>query len=187
MTIPPVSRRAGTVKETAGAPSCPAISEERSSGAGPATTTPGQDERATSDPRQSELVLGALRSAVPCARKHTRQMLWEWDKTPLADAAELVVSELVTNAVLASEALRDSRPDTPVVQLWLSAKDERVLIQVWDSSEQMPQRRKQDPEADGGRGLSIVTAFSQSCGSYELEDGAGKIVWAIVGPNSPEP
>jgi anti-sigma regulatory factor (Ser/Thr protein kinase) len=109
-------------------------------------------------------------------------MLWEWGKESLAQAAELVVSELVTNAVLASEALRDSRPDTPVVQLWLSAKDERILIQVWDASEQMPQRRKPDSEADGGRGLTIVTAFSTSCGAYELEGGAGKIVWAIVGP-----
>jgi anti-sigma regulatory factor (Ser/Thr protein kinase) len=128
------------------------------------------------------LVLGAFPSAVPCARKHTRQVLWEWGKESLADAAELVVSELITNAVLASEALRDSRPDPPVVQMWLSAKDGRVLIQVWDASEQMPRRGKQDPQADGGRGLSIVEAFSKSCGAYELEGGAGKIVWAIVAP-----
>jgi len=136
----------------------------------------------TPEPQQSELVLGAFRSAVPCARKHAQQMLWEWGKASLAEDAELVVSELMTNAVLASEALRDSRPDPPIVQMWLSARDERVLIQVWDASEQMPHRREPDPEADGGRGLSIVEAFSTSCGVYELADGAGKIVWAIVGP-----
>lgn len=30
-------------------------------------------------PRRSSLLLGALPSAVPCARLHARQVLWEWD------------------------------------------------------------------------------------------------------------
>jgi anti-sigma regulatory factor (Ser/Thr protein kinase) len=109
-------------------------------------------------------------------------MLWEWGRAPLAEAVELVVSELMTNAVLASEALPDSQQDPPIVQMWLSAKDERVVIQVWDASEHMPRRREPDPGADGGRGLSIVEAFSKSCGAYELEGGAGKVVWAVIAP-----
>ena len=48
------------------------------------------------------LELGALPTAVPCARLHVRQVLWEWHLGALADTTELLVSELVTNAVHAS-------------------------------------------------------------------------------------
>jgi hypothetical protein len=37
-------------------------------------------------------------SAVPCARLHVRHLLREWDLAQLAEQAELVVSELLTNA-----------------------------------------------------------------------------------------
>ena len=60
-------------------------------------------------PFQSYLELGALPSAVPCARLHARQVLWEWGTKTLADPVELVVSELVTNALQASEGLTGSR------------------------------------------------------------------------------
>jgi hypothetical protein len=53
-------------------------------------------------PLRSFLELGALPSAVPCARYHCRQVLWEWRLTGLAQSAELLVSELVTNAITAS-------------------------------------------------------------------------------------
>jgi hypothetical protein len=50
-------------------------------------------------PLRTFLELGALPSAVPCARLHTRQLLWEWGlAADLADTAELLVSEIVTNA-----------------------------------------------------------------------------------------
>ena len=56
--------------------------------------------------RQSHLVLAALPSAVPRARLHARLVLAEWDLKPLADTAELIVSELVTNAVRAAAKQR---------------------------------------------------------------------------------
>jgi len=55
--------------------------------------------------RQSRLPLGALPGAVPCARLHTKHIIKEWHLDPLADPAELIVSELVTNALHASRAL----------------------------------------------------------------------------------
>ncbi len=45
----------------------------------------------------SFLELGALPSAVPCARIHARQVVWEWGLGALTEAVELVVSELVTS------------------------------------------------------------------------------------------
>jgi hypothetical protein len=50
-------------------------------------------------PLRSYLELGALPTAVPCARLHARHLLWEWGLNGLAADAELLVSELVTNAV----------------------------------------------------------------------------------------
>jgi hypothetical protein len=49
-------------------------------------------------PLRSFLELGALPGAVPCARLHTRQLLWEWGLIALSETAELLVSEIVTNA-----------------------------------------------------------------------------------------
>src|SRR5690242_12541741 len=77
--------------------------------------------RTPAHPHQSQLVLGALPGAVPCARLHTRLVLAEWGLKPPAEAAELVVSELVTNAIRASEALPERQHRLPTVQLWLSA------------------------------------------------------------------
>src|SRR5580704_19387322 len=53
-------------------------------------------------PLQDFLELGALVSAVPCARLHARQVLREWGIGHLSDSTELVVTELTTNAVRAS-------------------------------------------------------------------------------------
>ena len=60
-------------------------------------------------PLSTCLPLGALPGATPCARLHARAVLAEWGLGELAEAAELIVSELVTNAVRASTA-PDGRP-----------------------------------------------------------------------------
>ena len=86
-------------------------------------------------PLRSFLELGALPSAVPCARLHTRQLLWEWQLTDLSDA-ELLVSEIVTNAIQVSQA--DDR--TASVRLWLLADQAQVVILVWDASPLPPVR-----------------------------------------------
>ena len=64
------------------------------------TAAPGRPEPNTMPPwpLTSQLELGALPTAVPCARLHARQVILEWGLTGLAHTAELVVSELVTNA-----------------------------------------------------------------------------------------
>jgi len=95
----------------------------------PLTDTQGNDVTGRW-PMRSYLELGALPSAVSCARLHTRQLLWEWQLTMLADDAELMVSELTTNAVQITQT--DGR-DTPV-RLWLLADQTRLLILVWDAS-----------------------------------------------------
>src|SRR5215472_8017419 len=93
------------------------------------------------------LTLGSLPGAVPCARLHARQVVWEWGLPELMETAELVVSELVTNGVRACEGLRGSRyrgrwrPGTPPVRLWLQSDRQRLLVQVWDGNDRMPHRQ----------------------------------------------
>lgn len=138
-------------------------------------------------PHQSYLELGALPTAAQCARLHTKLVLWEWDLGALAQTAALVVAELVTNAVQASVELTSSRfagqwaPGTPPVRVWLSADERRVVIQVWDGSDQPPVPQSVEPEADAGRGLLLVGSLSAEWGCYTPEKCSGKVVWAVVG------
>jgi len=153
---------------------------------------PGQDETGPQDsqdvawPHQSYLELGALPTAAPCARLHAMLVLWEWDLGALAHTAAVVVSELVTNAVQASAGMTDSQfagtwaPGTPPVRMWLSADDHRVVIQVWDGSDQPPAPQPVEPEADCGRGLLLVGSLSAEWGCYAPEKSSGKVVWAVV-------
>jgi hypothetical protein len=145
-----------------------------------------QDDAGAAWPHQTFLELGALPTAAPCARLHTTLVLWEWDLGTLVRAAGLVVSELVSNAVQASLELTGSRfaglwtPGTPPVRMWLSADDQRVVIQVWDGSDRPPVPQPVDPEADSGRGLLLVGALSAEWGCYTPEKSSGKVVWAVV-------
>jgi len=145
-----------------------------------------EDDPGIAWPHQSYLELGALPTAAPCARLHTRLVLWEWDLGALAQTAALVVSELVTNAVQASVTLTSSRfagqwvPGTPPVRVWLSADEYRVVIQVWDGSDRPPVPQPEQPEADSGRGLLLVGSLSAEWGCYMPEKSSGKVVWAVV-------
>ena len=124
-------------------------------------------------PRQSHLVLGALASAVPCARLHARLVLTEWDLAHLADDCELIVSEMITNAVDASIAL----PDRPPVALRLLADGTSLVIEVWDRSPLDVEPREVGADAECGRGLTVVAALSDHWGWERTGDGR-KVVWA---------
>ena len=134
--------------------------------------------RAASGVAQSYLELGAFATAVPCARGHARLVVAEWGRPELADTAELVVSELVTNAVHAAVPSRDRGPVIPVVRLWLASDPQGVLIRVGDGSSQVPIRRAAGPDDDSGRGLVIVGSLSRDWGSYRTAE--GKVVWALI-------
>lgn len=142
---------------------------------------------ATSEwPLKSFIELGALASAVPCARLHTRQVLWEWNLEVLTYATELIVSELVTNSLSASEGLTVSRynghwvPGTPPIRLWLLSDGEQAATHVWDGSDLLPQPQEAELEAEGGRGLLLVTSLNAAWGIYRLGQSDGKITWAVV-------
>lgn len=134
-------------------------------------------------PLRDFLELGALPGAVPSARLHARQIIWEWALTPLTEAVEQVVSELVTNSVAAARAM----PQVSPVRLWLLSDTRKVLVLVWDADPRPPALTETGEYAESGRGLFLVQAFSERWGSYATPRMGGKIVWTLCGLNLAEP
>ena len=83
-------------------------------------------------PLQSFLELGAF----PGARLRARQVLWEWGLAALSDNSELVIAELLTNAIQISRAAMQDAP--PPIRLWLVSDKAQVVILVWDASPLTP-------------------------------------------------
>jgi hypothetical protein len=93
----------------------------------------------------------------------------------VADDAELIVSELMTNALKAAGQQTDIQPIT----LHLLANDDYLMIQVWDALSTAPAPRPHTIDAETGRGLEIVTLLSDRWGFYRPA-GGGKVVWATL-------
>lgn len=161
-------------------------SSERSSGVGVASPNaqPGFMPPSPAWPLVSYLQLGALPTAVGCARWHTRALLAEWGLTgqeELAEVTELLVSELLTNAYQTTVE-RDLH--TPIA-LRLSSNREHVLIEVWDSNPTAPTAPSSElppDDAVNGRGLFLVHSLAARWSWYSLRYWGGKVIWAEVAP-----
>jgi Histidine kinase-like ATPase domain len=130
----------------------------------------------TADRIAAGLSLGPFRGAVPCARLHAKHVLREWGVSgDEADAIELVVSELVTNAVQATCMLRDPVPAP--VRLRIVRDAAHVLVEVADAVAARPAAGRPEDDDVHGRGLMIVGAVSKEWGAYGIP-GGGKVVWA---------
>ncbi len=156
---------------------------EHGSGVGPAFMK-GPTATTTPWPLSSSLVLGALPTAVGCARLHARAVMYEWGLVGLAENVELVVSELVTNAVRVSSSPNgrpkydDACVGLPVVHLRLSSDQVRVVVEVWDTSTTAPTAKQALPDEEGGRGLMLVEALCERWSWEVVSAWAGKVVWA---------
>ncbi|WP_434098162.1 SpoIIE family protein phosphatase [Streptomyces sparsogenes] len=99
------------------------------------------------------------------ARRLARRALARWDLHDLTDAVELLVSEVVTNAVRYAE-----RP----VTLRLLRTDV-LRCEVGDDVPQLPRLRQARPSDEGGRGLYLVNRMARRWGATRLS--TGKVVW----------
>jgi anti-sigma regulatory factor (Ser/Thr protein kinase) len=129
-------------------------------------------------PLRNSLQLGALPTAAPCARLHAKHLLREWGLEAIADTAELLVSELVTNGVKAAQAMVEKPP----VCLRLSTNNIQLLIEVWDGNTLLPNPRSLEDgfpalENEGGRGLFLVATLSDRWNWYLTQEPIGKVVW----------
>jgi len=127
---------------------------------------------------RSYLELGALPTAVPCARLHARHLLWEGGLNGVAADAELLVSELVTNAVKATADQQQA-----AIRLQLSSDGASILVEVWDADPEPPAPKdltedgRPDLQEEGGRGLFLVAALSSRWDWYRTREPPGKVVW----------
>ncbi|MFF9015936.1 SpoIIE family protein phosphatase [Streptomyces sp. NPDC014870] len=99
------------------------------------------------------------------ARELARAQLAAWDLEALVDTVELLVSELVTNALRYGEG---------EIRLRL-LRDRTLVCEVWDAGLVQPRRRRARDTDEGGRGLQLVGLLSAAWGSRRTP--RGKTVW----------
>ncbi|WP_432482309.1 ATP-binding protein [Kineococcus esterisolvens] len=136
----------------------------------------GTDGRLLGEP----LVLDSAASAVSAARRHVRGVLRDLGAEALEEAAELGVSELVTNALLHAR--------TTFTVAVRALPDGRLRVEVTDSSPVPVQVRRFGAAATTGRGLQLLEALSSDWGvdlppaDPGADPGAverGKTVWFV--------
>jgi anti-sigma regulatory factor (Ser/Thr protein kinase) len=108
-------------------------------------------------------------AAVAGARDEVSRRLAEWGLHEVSYTAELVVSELVTNAI---------RYGGPPIQLRL-IRDNVLICEVSDGSSTAPHMRRARIFDEGGRGLMLVAQFAERWGTRQLP--GGKSIWAEIG------
>ncbi|MER7407384.1 SpoIIE family protein phosphatase [Streptomyces sp. NPDC000070] len=100
------------------------------------------------------------------ARRRATRQLARWGLDGLAFTTELVVSELVTNAI---------RHATGPIRLRL-IRERALVCEVFDSGATAPHLRHPRTTDEGGRGLLLVSQLTQRWGSRFVPE--GKIIWA---------
>lgn len=111
------------------------------------------------------------------ARHALAAALASWGLAELEDAASLVLSELMTNA-LRHAKVPQREIGTCVLRL---AAPRGVRIEVHDASPAKPEVRASGPEDEGGRGLALVDALTGGRWGVADRPGPGKLVWAELG------
>lgn len=125
----------------------------------------------------ARLELPGTPAAPSVARLFVRNLCKEWGAGAVCDVAELLSSELVTNAVIHAHS---------VVELEAVYDDRSILrIDVYDRSPGAvdPEPRAVPEGAEGGRGLAIVAKLSSRWGVDVLAQ--GKRVWFTLANPSP--
>lgn len=117
--------------------------------------------------RARPLFLPATPLAPRLARQHLAGVGATWSGD-LRDLAQLLVSELVTNAV---------RYGDGALSLTVERVGGRVRVSVGDGNPDFPRATSAEPTADRGRGLLLVESLAASWGCLPSVDPPGKRVW----------
>lgn len=134
----------------------------------------------------SYLELVTLPSAPFWARRHTRAALRAWQLWPeTTETAELLVSELVTNAINAAACGpgQTARADIDYAEricLTLRLLPGRIIIEVFDNNPRPPVLADTGTDAENGRGLILIQALSKEWGHFFPPSG-GKVVHCTIG------
>jgi serine/threonine-protein kinase RsbW len=109
------------------------------------------------------------------ARSNLREVLHAWGLEELTDSAQLVLSELLTNAV------RHARyPLGREIETRYEREAGAVRIEVHDANEKWPVLQKVPADVETGRGLALVDAVTCARWGVSKRQGVGKLMWAVV-------
>jgi anti-sigma regulatory factor (Ser/Thr protein kinase) len=132
-----------------------------------------------SPPPYAELRLGILAEdpSLHVLRRTTEAALHAWGLPALVDDTLIIVNELGTNAAKAAPG--------DWMELSLRLLPEGIMIELWDSSPDLPPETGPDElnlldlDAEGGRGLPVVSAYAAKHGVTQTTGRQGKTVWAL--------
>jgi anti-sigma regulatory factor (Ser/Thr protein kinase) len=135
-------------------------------------------------PAVTSRALSPLPEEARAARQFVRELLTRWGLEYLSDDAELIIAELVGNAVRhgmpdAGRQVFPVRAGQPPLRLCLLRRTGEVMLAVTDPSDQAPAPKPPSSDGESGRGLHIVGALSYVWGWSPIE-GRGKAVWAVL-------
>jgi anti-sigma regulatory factor (Ser/Thr protein kinase) len=135
-------------------------------------------------PAVTTRALSARPEEARTARRFVRELLTCWGLEALADDAEMIVDELVVNAVLHGTPAGPTRSYqgsamTTVLRLCMLRRAGEVMVAVVDPGNETPIPRQTDWAGENGRGLQIVAALSHVWGWSPIA-GHGKAVWAVL-------
>ncbi|GAA4219538.1 hypothetical protein GCM10023075_03750 [Streptosporangium album] len=129
--------------------------------------------------RQASWVLFSDASSTPAARHLIRAQLADWGYDEQSEVAELLVSELVTNALLHGWG-------EPL--LTLSSQGDMLRCEVEDENPVLLRAEEEPGNDEGGRGLLLVDLLSRSWGTGHTRRGrVGKVVWFELSTRSTGP
>ncbi len=129
---------------------------------GPAPETSGAQITLARDPASSR-----------SARQFVRRFIADHRVDCEADVVALLVSEMVTNAVLHARG---------EITVHVAALPRALRVEVHDTSGKLPRQRRHGDDAATGRGLELVSTFASDWGARPLHRGGGqgKVVWFEV-------
>ncbi|MFG2604608.1 SpoIIE family protein phosphatase [Streptomyces sp. NPDC048514] len=130
--------------------------------------------RALHEDRVASWELANEPTVVSIARHYATEQLSAWGLDEAAFPTELMVSELVTNAI---------RYGRPPIRLRLIHQGKTLISEVYDSSGTTPHMRRARTFDEGGRGLLLVAQLAERWGTRH--DRVGKTVWAEQSVTAP--
>jgi anti-sigma regulatory factor (Ser/Thr protein kinase) len=128
-------------------------------------------------------VAQAEHQRVAGARQQLREFLHDWASADQVDSAVLLVSEMVTNVLVHTDA-----DALLVAEMTGGAGSRRIRIQVSDGSDDLPHKRHPGELASSGRGLVLMELLADAWGVDPR--GEGKSIWFELyeeGPGGEEP